>query len=301
MSTNSVYPQELTEMSRDSDLEVQKSQGSQLLQAVIIPLFGKRDSTAEAYWHRLRKADVWLELVDNNPQPDVRLRAIASSYSHHANLGGIAGALNAGVARLRAETDVAVVTFLDQDSRISPAGLHRLASRVEENGSPPRVVGPQIWDGQRQRPHPPLLLSCRGERFPLLISSGTTFRLDDWDALGSLPEHLVVDYVDTLWCCRVLARGFALEQCSQAVLVQCFGQPHPNRLCRWLGMQLYSPQRHYYALRNLRWLWRSAEVPRSLKWREGLRMLVKPWLWLLLEPHRADNFGAIVRGVWSWF
>lgn len=36
------------------------------------------------------------------------------------------------------------------------------------------------------------------------------------------------------------------------MLVQAFGERHPNRLCHQLGMQLYGPDRHYTALRNLR-------------------------------------------------
>jgi hypothetical protein len=43
----------------------------------------------------------------------------------------------------------------------------------------------------------------------------------------------------------------------------------------------------------LRWLCLQAYVPLDLKVKEVLKMLVKPWLWLLFEPKRRENFKAI--------
>jgi non-ribosomal peptide synthetase component F len=40
-----------------------------------------------------------------------------------------------------------------------------------------------------------------------------------------------------------------------------------------------------------------AYVPLDLKLKELLKMLFKPWLWLLLEPKREANLKAIVRGL----
>jgi hypothetical protein len=55
--------------------------------------------------------------------------------------------------------------------------------------------------------------------------------------------------------------------------------------------------RHYYALRNLRWLCRQGEVPADIKLKEGIRMVFKPWLWLLCEPRRRANARAIWAGL----
>jgi rhamnosyltransferase len=133
----------------------------------------------------------------------------------------------------------------------------------------------------------------------LLISSGTTFRSVDWPELGSLHDDLYIDFVDHAWCFRAQARGYSLWQHPEVLLRQQFGSVHPNRLCRLLGLQLYSPDRHYYGLRNLRWLCLQPYVPLDLKVKEIVKMLIKPWLWLLYEPQRPANFRAIVRGLFA--
>ena len=62
-------------------------------------------------------------------------------------------------------------------------------------------------------------------------------------------------------------------------------------------MELYSPSRHYYQLRNLRWLLHQAEVPLDLRWKELIKMLLKPWLWLLCEPRRRENLKSILAAL----
>ena len=105
-----------------------------------------------------------------------------------------------------------------------------------------------------------------------------------------MDEWLVVDFVDHSWCFRAQVRqGFRLLQHPEVRLAQRFGRAHPNRVCRWLGMELYAPRRHYYQLRNLRWLLQQAEVPLDLRCKELIKMLLKPWLWLLCEPRRRDS------------
>jgi rhamnosyltransferase len=72
---------------------------------------------------------------------------------------------------------------------------------------------------------------------------------------------------------------------------------HPSRLCRAIGLQLYSPSRHFYSIRNLRWLCLQPYIPKGLKLKETLKMLIKPWLWILFEPDRLANIKAIVAGL----
>jgi rhamnosyltransferase len=133
----------------------------------------------------------------------------------------------------------------------------------------------------------------------LLISSGTTFRSSDWSQLGLMHEDLFIDFVDHAWCFRAQARGFQLLQHPLVTLRQQFGAEHPNGFCRRFGMQLYSPERHFYGLRNLRWLCLQSYIPLDLKLKELLKMLVKPWLWLAFEPRRPENFRAIVAGLFA--
>jgi rhamnosyltransferase len=112
-------------------------------------------------------------------------------------------------------------------------------------------------------------------------------------------EGLFIDFVDHAWCFRAQARGLKLFQHPEVILKQQFGALHPSRFCRWIGLQLYSPERHFYSLRNLRWLCLQPYVPFDLKIKEGLKMLVKPWFWLLFEPCRSANLRAIVASLFA--
>jgi rhamnosyltransferase len=269
--------------------------------AVVIPLFGADSCSAElqAYLSDLLAAGLAVVLVDNNPQPVLQgdlVPAGCQGLVNH-NRGGIAGGLNRGIERAL-QLGARFLTLLDQDSRIAADQVARLREPLERQPPQRLVVGPSIWDAQRRERHGRWHPREDGlDATRLLISSGTTFRSEDWPELGRLHEDLCIDFVDHAWCFRAQARGFALVQHPAVRLHQQFGAVHPHPLCRRLGMQLYSPERHYTALRNLRWLCRQPSVPLDLKGKEVLKMAMKPWLWLLFEPDRRANLQAIVRGL----
>jgi len=278
---------------------------SPIKHAVVIPLYGDLPRDLEDWAHALHQAGLQVVLAQNNSsdgsalpvslqQPQEWLRII----SNH-NVGGVAGGFNRGVeAAIAAGADW--ITLLDQDSRLPAADLQRLREPWQHLDSSPLLVGPLIWDGRREQLHAMAsATNLQGYLLTrLLISSGTTFRSADWPKLGSMFEWLVVDFVDHSWCFRAQARqGFRLLQHPEVQLVQRFGRTHPNRLCRWLGMELYTPSRHYCQLRNLRWLLLQAEVPLDLRCKELLKMLLKPLLWLCCEPRRRENLAAILAAL----
>ncbi len=248
----------------------------------------------------LRQALGLVVLVDNNPLADSRIMALEGGgirVVHRANRGGLAGGFNAGI-RAAIAAGAQWVTLLDQDSAIDPLSLLRLREAWQLLPDRLLLVGPSIRDLDGAAA--PVLDVSAGDPYDrprLLISSGTTFRSRDWDRLGPFHTELFIDFLDHIWCFRAAARGCLLLQDRRVELAQRFGAPHPQPLCRWLGMKLYSPQRHYYGLRNLRWLCRQPEVPLDLKVKEVLKMLVKPWLWLLFEPRRPANARAICAGL----
>ena len=251
------------------------------------------------YLHSLVRAGLCVVLVDNNPQPLHGQSGMACEWEilYNFNRGGIAGGLNYGINHVQ-QLGCKWITLLDQDSRIPSDQICRLLEPWQAFSlNSQLVVGPSIWDEQRQTRHGRWQASTTAfEKTRLLISSGTTFRSSDWGLLGSLHEDLFIDFVDHAWCFRAQARGFQLLQHAEVILRQQFGVEHPNRLCRRLGLQLYSPERHFYGLRNLRWLCLQPYIPLDLKIKELTKMLIKPWLWLLFEPRRLANLKAIVRG-----
>ncbi|MCS5691396.1 glycosyltransferase [Cyanobium sp. FGCU-6] len=244
-------------------------------------------------------------LVDNNTVPDRRLATLEGEGCDvivNANRGGLAGGFNAGIRRLIG-SGACWISLLDQDSSVDPAALARLPEAWERVPNRLLLVGPAIWDRGSGRRHgeaslrPGPLAGGPYQATRLLISSGSTFRAGDWSVLGGFHEELFIDFLDHAWSFRAGSRGFLLLQDERVVLWQRFGAHHPNPLCRRLGMQLYSPRRHYYGLRNLRWLCRQPEVPPDLKLKEVLKMLVKPWLWLLFEPQRRANARSILAAL----
>ena len=263
--------------------------------AVVIPLFGELTLGLLDYLQGFTKEGFLLVLVDNNleslSEPLNRLKPAGLVVNR--NQGGIAGGLNRGI-NWAYQIGAYWITLLDQDSRIPIDQLHRLREPWDTYPLRRLVVGPSIWDDQRNVLHGSRRRSHHGfQETRLLISSGTTFLSTDWHELGDMHEGLSIDFVDHAWCFRAQLRGFRLFQHGEVMLKQQFGTPHPNGLCNGLGLQLYSPERHYYGLRNLRWLCLQPYIPLDLKLKEVLKMLVKPWLWLLFEPKRRQNFKAI--------
>jgi len=275
----------------------------QPLHAVVIPLYGVDCFSCDlaSYLQELVAAGLLVVLVDNNPEAlpaaVVAVLAAGGQWLTNGNRGGIAGGLNRGIVWARL-SGARFLTILDQDSRISAEQIARLRQPLEREPQRRLVLGPTVWDAQRSRRHGRGTASGGDlDATRLLISSGSTFRSDDWPALGALHEDLYIDFVDHAWCFRAQVRGFELAHHAAVTLRQQFGAVHPNPFCRWLGLQLYSPERHYYSLRNLRWLCLQPYVPLDLKIKELLKMLLKPWLWLLFEPRRGANLRAISRAL----
>lgn len=274
---------------------------------VVIPLYGVCPAGLGEQVRSYAQAGLEVLLVQNNPENTAvlpaGLQAVVEGQPRvssigNQNRGGVAGGFNRGIEAAIAR-GVEWITLLDQDSRLPVDQLVRLLEPWTVLPHPSLMVGPRIWDGRRSAMH--------GRRRQtkvhgylqtrLLISSGTTFKAADWPDLGPMLEWLFVDFVDHVWSFHAQSMGFLLIQHPEVVLAQSFGHRHPNPVCRALGMELYSPMRHYYSIRNLRWLLSRQEVPMDLRLKELVKMLAKPWLWLLFEPRRRDNLQAICDGL----
>lgn len=275
--------------------------------AVVIPTFGPWPEDLCSWLGSLRQGGFPVVVVDNNPDPSMspQLRSLVEGDPQlhrleNRNRGGVAGGFNRGI-ELAIRAGAEWVTLLDQDSRLRVEELSCLREPWGTLPGVPLMVGPMIWDARRHGVHGKRHLSWIGDylRTRLLISSGTTFRTADWPRLGPMMEWLVVDFVDHAWSFQAQAKGFQLVLHPQVYLVQRFGEVHPHPLCRMLGMELYSPMRHFYSLRNLRWLLLQAEVPIDLRLKELLKMLIKPALWLMFEPRRAENLRAVLEALRS--
>jgi rhamnosyltransferase len=276
-------------------------------QGIVIPLYGPMPPDLPKRVATYAQANLFVVLVQNNLEPPEllpsALRETVAEEAHvriiyNHNRGGVAGGFNRGIESALME-GLEWVTLLDQDSKLSAADFKRLLEPWHAYGDQRLLVGPIIWDSRREKLQEvhDLHQQDKYSKKRLLISSGTTFKGADWAALGPMEEWLIVDFVDHAWCFRAQERGFLLLQHPQVVLHQDFGHKHPHLFCHLMGMELYSPMRHFYSLRNLRWLIREPYVPLDLKVKEMLKMLLKPWFWLLFEPCRKENLKAIVQAL----
>ena len=255
--------------------------------ALVVPLYGELQAAC------LDRVKGWMQhgflvVVVNNNQEGLSLEGVnASIVVHNHNHLGLAGGFNAGV-------DVAVangaeyITLLDQDSAISCTSLERLAKACTAS----LVVGPRIIDVSRNSEHTSTVNKPR-----MLISSGTTFKSGIWAKAGPFKGWMEIDYIDHEWCSRAQSVGIGLKVISQAKLLQTFGTRHPNRIAHHLGMQLYSPYRRAISIRNLRWLLFQSYVPVDIRLKELIKMILKPWLWLVLEPERHRWLNVVRLGL----
>ena len=130
----------------------------------------------------------------------------------------------------------------------------------------------------------------------MLISSGTTFTPNIWKITG----HFMVGWksiTSIMSGVVALAKGFSLSVIDQATLFQTFGVRHPNRIAHYLGLQLYSPYRRAIAIRNLRWLLWQNQMPLDIRLKELVKMLLKPWIWLIFESDRRHCLAVVWIGL----
>ena len=257
--------------------------------ALIVPLYGDLEAECLERLSSWFQQGFWVVAVNNNPVGSSVEGVVANTFVHHHNRQGLAGGFNAGVD-IAIENGANCITLLDQDSDISTSSLKKLA----EACGPEIVVGPRIIDKNRATDH----MKTQGN-VRMLISSGTTFVPGMWSKIGGFRSWMEIDYIDHEWCSRARKLGVKLLSIDEAILIQTFGSPHPNYLAHILGMQLYSPYRRAIALRNLRWLLFQSYVPLDIRLKELIKMIFKPFVWLVLEPNRSHCLTVIWLGLTS--
>ena len=259
--------------------------------AVVIALYGHMPRGLGDRLQDFHSAGLLVVVVNNNTEVNPTCTSSDLFWLENGNNGGLAGGLNRGVAHAL-QCGCELITLLDQDSELSAITVSALQLRVEQQ--PNLIVGPAIWDVERQRWHTPPQGQPR-----LLITSGTTFNAGTWRLVGPYHDWMEIDYIDHEWCCRASRLGLRLQvlEARELPLKQHFGQRHPNPLAHRLGIQLYSPYRRAVALRNLRWLVQQNHVPLDIRFKEVMKMMLKPWCWLALEPAPAITLRYLWAGL----
>ncbi len=258
-------------------------------------------------------------LVDNHEQGHPGLPGLAAQlgadYLHAGNRGGLAGAYNRAVERLRLRhPQTQQLVFLDEDS--DPSSLAALlrdaatgrilaqagtgavapAYRDRATGMRGRYIrlgryrlrfNPREFDGVRQ--------------VAFVINSMSVWRWQSLQQIGPFNEALAVDHVDTEYCLRARQLGLALYVNGEFEFAHSIGERKKYRV---LGRELqaggHAPERRFMIARNTVWL------ARNWCWREPafaalcLARLAYEAVGILMAEDRAlAKLAALARGTAS--
>jgi rhamnosyltransferase len=220
---------------------------------------------------------------------------------------GLGAAYNVA-ARWARERGATHLLLLDQDSVPAPGMVAKLITvftrpsrtaavgglwRDSRTGQEGFFLQRSAWGTRRYRPSPGEIVSV-----DFLISSGSLIALDALADIGSFDEALFIEHVDTDWTLRARAKGYQLYGVADARLEHRFGE------ATWtiplLGRRqlfLYSPERHYYRLRNSIALWRRPYVPWRWIPRNVLGTIALTVFYLICAPPRLERLRLLFRAV----
>jgi rhamnosyltransferase len=231
---------------------------------------------------------------------------------------GIGAAQNLGVAQVRA-LGLSHVLLSDQDSLPAPDMVEKLLAATTASGQPLALAAPVFVpmeqlsgagngaasaadghflaqvDGAFRR------VSCPAggvREVDVAIASGSLIPLAVFEAVGAFDESLFIDAVDTEWCLRARALGYAILAVGSARLGHRLGDE-----CRriwlpggWRRVPIHAPQRTYTIARNNLRICRYPHV--SAAWRRYVRAMLwrRLGFFLLLGPQRLAHLAALWRG-----
>lgn len=257
-------------------------------------------------------------VVDNGSDSTARQWLDSQAGAGHLELlrpatnVGVAIGQNLGVAAAR-RLGARQVLFLDQDSVPAADMLAQLLAaqaRLRAAGTRVGLLAPVFHcpqSGVSGR-----FLVQQGESFTscqcasdeiravdITIASGSLIEVEVLDEVGLMDESLFIDAVDTEWCLRARALGFAIFAIGAARLAHSLGEGSRRVLLPsgWRQVPVHAPLRSYTIARNNLLLCRLAHVPRA--WRRYVVAMLcrRLGFCLLFGPQRLAHIAALWRGL----
>jgi rhamnosyltransferase len=283
--------------------------------AVIVAFHPEEDRFLAALETAARQVSAVVVVDNGNPASRVR-DLVRRSYvpgctllSMETNVG-VAAAQNAGLRQaLSAGADH--VLLLDDDSVPGDGMVERLLDAVRDaaaRGARVAAAGPRFVEQQsgveasfiRYGRFGAMRMRCGDDATVLqtdaLIASGMLIPAASLREVGLMDETLFIDHVDTDWCMRARARGYALLGVCGATLSHRLGD-HPSFSIAGRRIFFRSPDRHYYMFRNSILLYRRPHAPRGWVLGDALRL---PGLFLAIAAccaPRAQHIVAMASGI----
>lgn len=283
--------------------------------AAIVVLF-RTDTDPSSLLDGLAQQVALTIVADNSAAGHPGLPAVAQRDTlvrlHTRNLGGLAGAYNQALVRLKEQhPNITHVVFLDEDTDCSGLGAFLMSPDVAKRllAMDTAAVAPAYRDRatgmrgkyislQRWRLHylPRVFEGLQPVAF--VINSMSVWPMAALQLIGPFNEGLAVDHVDTDHCMRARQRGLAVYVDGSHEFVHAIGQ---RRRFVFLGRAMqaggHNPQRRYLIGRNTMWLakhhgWREPAFALLCLSRLGYETLGI----LLAETERRNKLWALLRG-----
>lgn len=248
-----------------------------------------------------------LLVANDGVRPALALPANSELVIQEKNLGlGASYNLAAGWAKANGATHL---LLLDQDSvperdmvailagalsgttGIAAAGPQWRDARTGKAGHFVRLTR---WGARKIRP-----TKCTTVPVDFLISSGSLISLAAIDRVGPFDELLFIEHIDTDWCLRARAMGYALVGIADARLDHTFGEATLSALIFSAGppLFLYPAERNYYLVRNSIILWRRSYAPLAWKIHDLRRTALLICWHILVAPSRWKRLKCVYQGI----
>lgn len=227
---------------------------------------------------------------------------------YNNNDGGIAGALNRGIAYLKKERSDYLIFLFDQDSQIPNDFIaHQVDFLLTNNEN---VVVPKYFDvnsrtyGNYTKLNKFTIESIFGYKLKLptyttfAITSGTLLKSSVFGEVGVFKESYFIDHVDSEFCIRLKYFGYKVLINPNMIFNHSIGERKKEK---FLGItfkpNFHSPLRRYYVVRNSLFMLKDwgKKYP-ALFWLLLLRNVYEFIGVLLFEDNKINKFKAALLG-----
>ena len=231
------------------------------------------------------------------------IELIESEINH-----GIAWAQNIGINYATLNNAKYVVLF-DQDSipekDMAPLLLKEYL-KLTDGGCCVAAVGPNYQNINSSNVNP--FVTLTGYRLTrlvqaespvkalFLISSGCLMPLSVVKDVGLMQEDLFIDYVDVEWCLRAKSKGYDCYGSVGANMVHSIGKQTKRFIGR--DFSLHDSTRYYYLFRNAILLYKKDYIQRQFKIADGINLISKFVVYLIVHPSRLECLKMFVVGIW---
>jgi rhamnosyltransferase len=226
----------------------------------VIVTYEPEMKTLETLCRNILKQGFCVIIIDNSEHDRITqsIKLENCSVIFNGKNMGIANAQNTGIKEAKVRGG-RILSFFDQDSRVSETLLLQLSDQLEENS--PCIICPVSINIATGKEYPSQTVNRIGWTnniyaketsgivpVDIAISSGMTTLIDVIEKVGWFDEDFFIDFVDIDWCLRSKAKGIPIYILPEAVMEHSIGDRTLS--IGWMKIIQHSPVRTYYKVRN---------------------------------------------------